>query len=66
MKAHNSGGPDTMKSVVFQNLPYNVFTRISKLYKVCIKLSHTSQCWCVADVIFLAKPNKAWYDIQWS
>ena len=40
MREHNSGGPDTMKSVVFQNLPYNVLTRISKLYKVCIKLSH--------------------------
>ena len=63
MKAHNSGGPDTMKSVVFQNLPYNVLTRISKIYKVCIKLSHTPQCWCEADVIFLAKPEKARYDI---
>ena len=63
MRAHNSGGPDIMKSVVFQNLPYNVLKRISKLYKVCIKLSHTPQCWCEADVIFLIKPDKARYDL---
>merc|ERR1712020_728371 len=59
MRAHNAGGPDTMKSVVFQNLPDNILARISKIYKVCIKLSHTPQNWCEADVIFLAKPDKA-------
>ena len=63
MKAHNAGGPDTMKSVVFQNLPDNILARISKIYKVCIKLSHTPQSWCEADVIFLAKPDKASYDV---
>ena len=63
MRAHNAGGPDTMKSVVFQNLPNNILARISKIYKVCIKLSHTPQHWCEADVIFLAKPDKASYDV---
>ena len=63
MKAHNAGGPDTLKSVVFQNLPDKVLTRISKIYKACIKLNHTPQTWCEADVIFLAKPEKARYDL---
>ena len=63
MKAHNSGGPDTMKSVVFQDLSDNILTRISKIYKACIKLSYTPKNWCEADVIFLAKPGKARYDV---
>ena len=52
-----------MKSIVFQNLPQNMLTRISKLYKACIKLSYTPQKWCEADVIFLAKPDKPRYDL---
>ena len=63
MNSYNSGGPDGMKSIVFQNLPHNVLTRISKLYKACIKLSYTPQKWCEANVIFLAKPDKARYDM---
>ena len=52
-----------MKSIVFQNLPRNMLTRISKIYKACTKLSHTPKQWCEADVIFLAKPDKPRYDI---
>ena len=63
MNSYNSGGPDGMKSIVFQNLPYNILTRISKLYKACIKLSYTPKNWCEADVIFLAKPDKSRYDL---
>ena len=63
MNSYNSGGPDGMKSIVFQNLPHNILTRISKLYKACIKLSYTPQKWCEADVIFLAKPDKPRYDL---
>ena len=63
MKSLNSGGPDQMKSIVFQNLPYNVLLRISLIYKACIKLSYTPLLWCEADAIFLAKPNKARYDV---
>ena len=62
MNAKNSGGPDTMKAIVHQNLPYNMLTRISKIYKACIKLSHTPLNWCEADNIFLAKPKKSRYD----
>ena len=57
MNSYNSGGSDGMKSVVFQNLPYNILTRISKLYKASIKLGYTPKIWCEADVIFLAKPD---------
>ena len=63
MRAHNSGGPDGMKSIVFQNLPYNMLTRISKIYKACMKLSYTPKKWCEADIIFLAKPEKPRYDL---
>ena len=63
MNSYNSGGPDGMKSIVFQNLSHNILTRISKLYKACIKLSYTPQKWCEADVIFLAKPDKPRYDL---
>ena len=48
-----------MKCVVFQNLPFNMLERISKTYKGCVALKHTSTMWCEADVIFLAKPEKA-------
>ena len=37
--------------------------RISKIYKACMKLSHTPPKWCEADIIFLAKPDKPKYDI---
>ena len=47
---------------MFQNLPYNILNRISKVYKACIKLSYTPKTWCEADVIFLAKPDKSRYD----
>ena len=57
MNSYNAGGPDGLKSIVFQNLPHNMLIRISKLYKACIKLSYTPQKWCEADVIFLAKPS---------
>jgi hypothetical protein len=40
-----------------------MLNRISKIYKACIKLSHTPQQWCEADVIFLAKPDKPRYDV---
>ena len=63
MRAHNSGGPDGLKSIVFQNLPHNMLTRISKIYKACMKLSHTPQKWCEADIIFLAKPDKSRYNV---
>ena len=63
MNSYNAGGPDGMKSIVFQNLPHNTLTRISKLYKACIKLSYTPQKWCEADIIFLAKPDKPRYDL---
>ena len=36
MNAWNSGGPDKLKSVVFQNLPFNMLERISKIYKVVL------------------------------
>ena len=62
MRSLNAGGPDGMKSIVFQNLPYNFLIRISKIYKACIKLNHTPPKWCEADVIFLAKPNQSNYD----
>ncbi len=41
MNSYNAGGPDGLKSIVFQNLPHNMLIRISKLYKACIKLSYT-------------------------
>ena len=63
MKSFNEGGPDGMKSIVFQNLPENFLARISKIYKACIKLNHTPPIWCEADVIFLAKPDKSRYDL---
>ena len=62
MKAFNSGGPSGMKAIVFQKLPYNFLVRISKIYKACMKLSYTPKPWCVANVIFLAKPGKDRYD----
>merc|ERR1712015_394370 len=40
-----------------------MLTRISKIYKACMKLSHTPPKWCEADIIFLAKPDKPKYDI---
>ena len=63
MNPYNSGGPDGLKSVAFQNVPNNILYRISKLYKACIKLKYTPSLWCEADVIFLAKPEKTRYDI---
>ena len=59
MNAYNAGGPDGMKSIVFQNLSDNMLNRISKIYKACIKLNYTPPQWCEADVIFLAKPEKS-------
>ena len=38
MRALNAGGPDGMKAIVYQNLPWNMLTRISKIYKACIKV----------------------------
>ena len=63
MNPYNSGGPDGLKSVAFQDVPNNILYRISKLYKACIKLKYTPSLWCEADVIFLAKPEKPRYDI---
>ena len=62
MKAWNSGGPDKLKSVVFQNLPLDMLERISKIYKRCVALKHNPTIWCEADVIFLAKPERARYN----
>ena len=62
MNAWNSGGPDKLKSVVFQNLPFNMLERISNIYKGCVALKHTPTIWCEADIIFLAKPEKPRYD----
>ena len=59
MNAYNAGGPDGMKSIVFQNLSDIMLNRISKIYKACIKLNYTPPQWCEADVIFLAKPEKS-------
>ena len=63
MNSYNSGGPDGMKSIVFQSLPDSILNRISKIYKACDKLSFTPPQWCEADVIFLAKPEKPRYDL---
>ena len=63
MYPYNAGGPDKMKSIIFQNIPMNILIRISKLYKACIKLSYTPSKWCESDVIFLPKPGKPSYDI---
>ena len=52
-----AGGPDKMKSIVFQNVPYNILIRISKIYQACIKLSYTPSKWCESDVIFFPKPE---------
>ena len=54
----NAGGPDGMKAIALQSLPNNMLYRCSKIYKACIKLSHTPRQWCEADVIFMAKDNK--------
>ena len=62
MNAWNSGGPDKLKFVVFQNLPFSMLERISKIYKGWVALKHTPTIWCEADVIFLAKPEKARYN----
>ena len=63
MNSYNAGGPDRMKSIVFQNMPYNILIRISKIYQACIKLSYTPSTWCESDVIFLPKPEKPRYDL---
>jgi hypothetical protein len=63
MNPNNAGGPDKMKSIIFQNVPQNILIRISKLYQACIKLSYTPSKWCESDVIFLPKPEKPRYDI---
>ena len=62
MKALNAGGPDGMKSIVFQNLPNNILYRISRIYKACMDLSHTPPQWCEANIIFLPKQNKMQYN----
>ena len=62
MKALNAGGPDGLKAIVFQNLPINIITKISQIYKACISLAYTPKEWCLSNVIFLAKPNKDRYD----
>ena len=31
MNSYNAGGPDKMKSIVFQNIPHNILIRISKI-----------------------------------
>ena len=61
MNSYNAGGPDRMKSIVFQNLPHSTLIRISKIYQACIKLSYTPSTWCEFDVIFLPKPEKPRY-----
>ena len=63
MRSLNAGGPDGMKAIVYQNLLLNMLTRISKIYKACIKISYTPQKWCEADVIFLAKSDKQRCDL---
>ena len=63
MKGLNSGGPDEIKAIVFQQLPNNIIIRISYIYKACLRLGYTPKQWCIANVIFLAKPNKDRYDI---
>ena len=62
MKALNSGGPDGLKAIVFQKLPNNVIIKISYIYKACLLLAYTPKEWCIANVIFLAKPSKGRYD----
>ena len=63
MNSYNAGGPDKMKSIVFQNISYNILIRISKIYQACIKLSYTPSKWCESDVIFLPKPEKPRNDL---
>ena len=63
MNPYNAGGPDKMKSIIFQNVPHNILIRISELYQACVKLSYTPSKWCESDVIFLPKPEKPRYDI---
>ena len=62
MNSYNAGGPDGMKAIALQSLPNNMLYRCSKIYKACIKLSHTPRQWCEADVIFMAKDNKPCYN----
>ena len=62
MKGLNSGGPDELKAIVFQQLPNNIIIKISYIYKACLKLGYTPKKWCIANVIFLAKPSKDRYD----
>ena len=62
MKALNIGGPDTLKAIVFQQLPDNIIIKISQIYKDCVILKYTPRQWCLSIVIFQAKPNKDRYD----
>ena len=63
MEPLNAASDAGIKAIVYQKLPQRMLSRLTDIYRACIRLNHTPAQWCKADVIFLAKNGKTSYDL---
>ena len=60
-KPGKTGGPDSLRPIVFRYLPEMFLVRLTRLYQAMLKIGYTPMRWRTARVVFLAKPNKRDY-----
>ena len=53
-----SAGPDNIKPIALQQLNENMISRITRLYKACIKLGYTPKSWRNSKIVFIPKAGK--------
>ena len=58
---YKAAGPDGIQPCVLQNLGPKMIQRLTRLYKISLKMNCTPNTWGQTKVIFLAKPGKADY-----
>jgi hypothetical protein len=55
---HKACGPDKLKPVVLQHLPWEAVEALSKIFTAVIQLGNVPARWRTSDVIFIDKPGK--------
>ena len=63
MEPLNAANEADIRAIVFQKLPQRMLSRLTDIYRACIRLNYTPSQWCKANVIFLAKHGKERYDL---
>ena len=58
-----SPGPDGVKPIVFDHLPFNFLQQLVFIYKCCIHFQYTPALWKDTKVIFIPKPGKDDYTL---